>query len=86
MPAKTNTRIVLQSRPKGPIEPETFKTDKSEAVPTEKDLKDGEVVVRVMWISLASPGSLSDVSAELMMVGCDDTGCFHDHLVEGVQE
>ncbi|KAH8082201.1 hypothetical protein HD553DRAFT_67402 [Filobasidium floriforme] len=52
MSSKTNTRIVLQSRPKGPIEPDTFKTDRSERVPTEKDLKDGEVVVRVMWISL----------------------------------
>jgi hypothetical protein len=52
MSSKTNTRIVLQSRPKGPIEPDTFKTDKSERVPTEKDLKDGEV--RVMWISLVS--------------------------------
>jgi NADPH-dependent curcumin reductase CurA len=54
MSSKTNTRIVLQSRPKGPIEPDTFKTDRSERVPTEKDLKDGEVVVRVMWISLVS--------------------------------
>ena len=52
MPAKTNTRIILHSRPKGPIEPETFKTDRSEAIPTEADLKEGEVVVRVMWISL----------------------------------
>ena len=54
MSSKNNTRIVLQSRPKGPIEPDTFKTDRSERVPTEKDLKDGEVVVRVMWISLVS--------------------------------
>lgn len=52
MSNKTNTRIVLQSRPKGPIEADTFKTDKTQAVPTEKDLKDGEVVVRIMWISL----------------------------------
>jgi hypothetical protein len=58
MSSKTNTRIVLQSRPKGPIEPDTFKTDRSERVPTEKDLKDGEVVVRVMWISLVSRSGL----------------------------
>lgn len=47
----SNTQIVLHSRPKGPIQPDTFKVQQT-PIPTLKDLKDGEVVVRVMWISL----------------------------------
>lgn len=85
MPAKTNTRIVLHSRPKGPIEPDTFKTDHSEAVPTEKDLKDGEVVVRVMWISLVSRSSpveiIVDEADEVVMLRYSrEVGRIDDHL------
>lgn len=48
---KQNTRIVLHSRPKSAIEPDTFKTE-TVPVPTEAELEDGQVVVKVMWISL----------------------------------
>lgn len=47
-----NTRILLASRPKAEVEPNTFKTDKSEPIPDEGSLKAGEVVVRIMYLSL----------------------------------
>ncbi|GHJ87357.1 hypothetical protein NliqN6_3759 [Naganishia liquefaciens] len=47
-----NTRIVLANRPaEGPIPPNTFKQEQR-PVPKKEDLKDGEVIVRVMWLSL----------------------------------
>lgn len=47
-----NTRIVLANRPaEGPIPANTFKQEQ-QAIPRKEDLKDGEVVVRVMWLSL----------------------------------
>lgn len=49
-----NTRIVLANRPaEGPIPPNTFKQEQK-PVPKKEDLKDGEVIVRVMWLSLVS--------------------------------
>jgi NADPH-dependent curcumin reductase CurA len=47
-----NTRIVLANRPaEGPIPANTFKQEQK-PVPKKEDLKDGEVIVRVMWLSL----------------------------------
>lgn len=47
-----NTRIVLANRPaEGPIPANTFKQEQR-PIPKKEDLKDGEVVVRVMWLSL----------------------------------
>jgi NADPH-dependent curcumin reductase CurA len=47
-----NTRIVLANRPaEGPIPSNTFKAEQK-PVPKKEDLRDGEVIVRVMWLSL----------------------------------
>ena len=46
-----NHRIVLSQRPTGPIDANTFR--RSDApIPTEDELQAGEVVVKVMWLSL----------------------------------
>ncbi|KAJ9106860.1 hypothetical protein QFC19_002989 [Naganishia cerealis] len=47
-----NTRIVLANRPaEGPIPANTFKQEQ-QPIPRKEELKDGEVIVRVMWLSL----------------------------------
>lgn len=62
-----NRRVILASRPpEGPLDlAKTFKED-TQPVP---EPKDGEVVVRVMWISLdpAMRGWLRDARSELQL-------------------
>ncbi|MCJ1476721.1 hypothetical protein MMC13_005389 [Lambiella insularis] len=62
MPAETYQTIVLAQRPKADIVPgETFNV-KKETVPTEGDLKDGQVLVEALYLSLdpAMRGWLND--------------------------
>lgn len=50
--ARENKTFVLAQRPKGHIVPgETFKLEKGPA-PTADDLKDGQVLVEVLYLSL----------------------------------
>jgi NADPH-dependent curcumin reductase CurA len=52
MAQETYTSVVLKQRPKGLVVPgETFET-KENPVPKESDLKDGEVLVEVQYLSL----------------------------------
>jgi hypothetical protein len=46
-----NHRIILSHRPTGPIDTRTF-SHSDVPIPTHEELQVGEVVVRVMWLSL----------------------------------
>lgn len=65
-----NTRIVLANRPaEGPIPANTFKQEQK-PVPKKEDLKDGEVIVRVMWLSLVRVvDSCLSISLHLLCIG-----------------
>ncbi len=65
-----NTRILLESRPKAGIEPTTFKLDKSQSKPSPSSLKDGEILVRIKYVSLdpAMRGWLRDVKSYIAPV------------------
>lgn len=59
MPPSNYTRVVLAERPKGLIEPSTFKR---ENLPYDLKAEDGEAVVQVDWLSIdpAMRGWLND--------------------------
>jgi hypothetical protein len=50
-PTTMNHRIILSHRPTGPIDTRTF-SHSDVPIPTHDELQVGEVVVRVMWLSL----------------------------------
>jgi NADPH-dependent curcumin reductase CurA len=69
MPAlpQSASRITLRARPKGLIEPDltgkgTFNLEKGVKLPSLADLKEGNILVRVEWLSLdpAMRGWLND--------------------------
>lgn len=49
---RTYTRITLQSRPEAPILPDTFKTEKLPAADLRRNLKDGQALIKVDYVSL----------------------------------
>lgn len=69
----TYKRIVLNSRPLGDIEPDTFRT---ETLPFNLTPGDGEVLVQVSWLSLdpAMRGYIKDVRSYLPPVQIGEVG------------
>lgn len=50
--AQTYKSIIFQERPKGPIDPSKVFRTEEHPIPTEADLKDGEVLIQNLYLSL----------------------------------